>query len=303
MRIPALKTVFHVLLSCAAGHLCGPSAANAQSDAPPASVLENAARDKRTVIMHAGGIVNLTVPSAWNVSEKPFARLVRLELSSHHRDDKIWLCHHYRPTRQQAGTEQTLLERAVKRLNEWSENELTVRQSTMTNIGAYRAGRIDFHVTIPPFASSPGIYLLVDLPWGWCDIYGTSKSPAGLPEIERILASLRMKPPQMDSGQPVFDVLDARPILGSWKAFQSRLRLKGNGIITIATDQPFEFASEQKTIHSGREISGRFTARDDLLFIVWDDNSKLNYRWRLRNDKLLLSDHQGKMTQLNRIVE
>ena len=98
-------------------------------------------------------------------------------------------------------------------------------------------------------------------------------------------------------------VQSAQPIMGAWKALQSRLRLRRDGTVTIITDRPFTFASDGDDRVQGNEIKGNYVAHNDLIMITWDDRSKLNFRWRMHGDKLLLTDHEGKTTQLRRILE
>ena len=50
-------------------------------------------------------------------------------------------------------------------------------------------------------------------------------------------------------------------------------------------------------------LAGRFRAKNDLLHVVWDDGSKLNFRWKLSGSALLLTDHEGQISQLQRLYE
>ena len=125
-----------------------------------------------------------------------------------------------------------------------------------------------------------------------------------LVELERVVDDLRLVEPAAKPQHVRSPVSDAASILGSWKGHASRLRLRGDGTVAIVTDEPFRFTTKHgDQRRDGHGVTGRYAARDDLMFIEWEDNSKLNYRWRLRGDKLLLTDHEGHMTQLVRLSE
>ena len=51
------------------------------------------------------------------------------------------------------------------------------------------------------------------------------------------------------------------------------------------------------------ELTGTFLAQEGLLLVTWDDGSKLNYRWRLLGHDLLLTDHQGRISHLRRLIQ
>ena len=46
-----------------------------------------------------------------------------------------------------------------------------------------------------------------------------------------------------------------------------------------------------------------FEAKEDLLLVEWKDGSKLNFRWKVKDGDLLLTDHEGRISKLRRIVE
>ena len=50
-----------------------------------------------------------------------------------------------------------------------------------------------------------------------------------------------------------------------------------------------------------KPLAGTFEARDDLVFIHWDDGSRLNLRWRLQDNDLFLTDHEGQISHLKRV--
>ena len=85
------------------------------------------------------------------------------------------------------------------------------------------------------------------------------------------------------------------------------MKLDGLGHILIKFDRPQvtpidRIGSDQVPRRVVR-LTGRYRARDDLILISWDDGSKLNYRWRLHNGDLLLTDNTGQVSQLRRLAD
>ena len=52
-----------------------------------------------------------------------------------------------------------------------------------------------------------------------------------------------------------------------------------------------------------RRLAGRFKVADDLLMVDYIDDSRSNYRWRIEGTELMLTDHEGRVSQLARIYE
>ncbi len=46
------------------------------------------------------------------------------------------------------------------------------------------------------------------------------------------------------------------------------------------------------------KLRGTAVAQDDLLLVTWSDGSRTNYRWRLYQGDLLLTDHLGRTSRL-----
>jgi hypothetical protein len=91
-------------------------------------------------------------------------------------------------------------------------------------------------------------------------------------------------------------------IFGTWKSFASCLHLFRDGRIEIEVDVP----RDAKMKHAASErwsITGQYESRDDLLSVQWNDGSRSNFRWQLRDEMLLLTDENGQTSQLSRGIK
>lgn len=179
-----------------------------------------------------------------------------------------------------------------------------------------------------------GLYLVQQVEWAELEVFfswsGNSATTVN-EQVGEIVGSIRLERPKGKRGRIKRAVKDAVRILGSWKSSRGRMQLQGDGVIRIVTDDPFEVevvgAADVKTrtaksssaeLAAGNDastrreddeplladtIEGTFKARDDLLFTVWQDGSKLNYRWRLHNGALLLTDSEGRTSKLLPIAD
>jgi hypothetical protein len=267
--------------------------------------------DDRAVAVHAGGAVVLAVPSDWEIREVPFRREVRLTLAPRLPTDTqppldgMWLAYHYqsRVPRDAAA----LAAFATERLRSVIGSEAVARDApaAMTVAGT-EALRIDFDKKTENGDTQRGFYLLVASDWGDCEVVAAAPDEQWEirgREFAEIVDSLQLNEPDVRRPPAAAHIHDAEPILGSWKSYCGLLRLSAEGRISIVSDSPFRYAAEDGTTHSASEIAGRFRANQDLLFIEWDDGSKLNFRWRGQSQRLLLTDHNGRMTQLRRVLE
>ena len=160
-------------------------------------------------------------------------------------------------------------------------------------------------------------------------------------QVSQILKSIQMVRPLAPTGEISETVAAAESILGSWKASRSRMQLSPDGVITIVTDRPFEVEesggreglgeaergeaergeaergeakatafgtdgrdnTEQPLVRLADTIQGRYRAEGDLLYTVWNDGSKLNYRWRRHQEALLLTDSEGRTSKLLPVLD
>ncbi len=266
--------------------------------------------EDRTVVVHAGGTVVVAVPPAWEVREIPWAREIRLAIAESMPDagnalrDGMWLAYHHQSNPPSEPHELEAF--AMARFESIARGDTeALNPPTLVTVNGHAGVRMDFRRRTAN-ADHRGFFLLAAATWGHCELYCMAPSqdwPRREREFSGIVSSLRLNRPQDPEPPTAEQVYDAELILGSWKSYRGRLRLFGDGRVSIVTDRPFEYTSDDNKTHEGREITGRFQARRDLLLVVWDDGSKLNFRWRQQGNRLLLTDHDGRMTQLRRILE
>jgi len=154
-----------------------------------------------------------------------------------------------------------------------------------------------------------GSHVLVSTPWGLFEFHAqfpVNRYEEQLGEAARLLKHVKLNAPTVAKPGPTTEhTIAAAPIHGSWKAFRSRLRLSSDGSIEIALDRARIISPPQADrLPVGDELlQGQYRADGDLLFVQWRDGSKLNFRWKLNGDDLLLTDHEGQLSQLRRIAE
>ena len=94
----------------------------------------------------------------------------------------------------------------------------------------------------------------------------------------------------------------------AWKG-----ELVGEGSQVIMSSLPnseiqtaLDDAARQKMAEAENQIaewSGQLRAAGDLLYVQWTDGSLLNFRWSQQGNRLLLTNHLGQISQLQRIFE
>jgi hypothetical protein len=92
---------------------------------------------------------------------------------------------------------------------------------------------------------------------------------------------------------------DAAEVLGAWRGSRGQLALYDNGRIVLWSATPAN--GTQHAPSAPVALEGRFSAEGDVLYISWRDGSRSNLRWKLRDENLLLSDHRGQLSLLQRL--
>ena len=291
-----------------------------------------------TVVLHAGSAVRLRIPEAWQVDEVPAGRLIRLVLMPPKNDvdssiEVMWLSLRYSPRGFPTLDDGRFVELAAERVHDLTGDETLTVTPAMVDIGGARWARIAFRTPFrendlgtatnyEPIGSvsdhgREGLYFLQQFGWGRLEAFVTSKPNTerhgtDLQLVSEILRTVVVTPPSPPSEPSITVVRSAAPILGSWKGSRSRVRLLGDGSITIVTDHPFDVESTLASVGDSRPdptpmtantLRGRFTAQGDILFTTWADGSDLNYRWKLHRGYLLLTDDRGRTSKLSPILE
>lgn len=270
------------------------------------------------IVLHAGSTVRLSIPAEWHVMELGVGRQVRVLLSPEEIDSAdsfshgLWLSLDYLPNGLQEESADQLSNRVESELREVLGELRHTRRARLLRVGDHMATCLEFETEAPAEVQNAGGQLrgmqgIIQTSWCRLHIHLVSSSrdfEARFTEFERVLKDLQLVRPASKRRQSVAHARDAASILGSWKSSSGRFRLHGDGTVAVVPDRPFWYtATGSQKQYRGRVLYGRFRAERDLLFIVWADESKLNYRWRLAGDQLLLTDHEGRIAQLARIIE
>ncbi|MDP6469109.1 MAG: hypothetical protein QF918_15280 [Pirellulaceae bacterium] len=271
------------------------------------------------IVRLAGGAVELRVRQGWWIWEVPMGREVRVALSptrpasweelpaSGH-----WICFHLDPANS-ANPREYLAGRMRERLIEVTGGRFEPLNSIQfQRIGPWDAAELEFSLPSSPEAGTMAIrgsHVLVSTPWGLLEFhtqFPASRYAEQLDETARFLRQVKLTVPTVTEADPTTAHTSAATLIhGSWKAFRSRLRLSSNGRIEIETDRAKIISPPHEELQTVADelLQGEYRADGDLLFVQWRDGSKLNFRWKLNGGDLLLTDHEGQISQLRRIAE
>ncbi len=257
----------------------------------------------------------------------------------HTAGDGLWLVYHVAPAAEMfekntgatPAIQQELAEQMERLMALATNHFATTTRSSHLFIDGWPALRHDFELADPADSentspadsenTSPadsvntapfwnGFHCLTRTPWGLVEIHAVA--PASIytqreKQFQAILDSLLLGQPHLPPHRADPPYRDASPVLGSWKSYRSRLRLYHDGGVELAYDAPRDLTLDQRGKISPPaalpRLRGRYTARGDLLRITWRDGSLLNYRWKLNDGQLLLTDHTGRNSLLNPIYE
>ncbi len=146
----------------------------------------------------------------------------------------------------------------------------------------------------------------VETPWG--EYYtGIVASDRQAPLVEetwhRWLRQSRLRAPQQRQWpQPAAQMAPAAALLGWWKAPRGQMYFGPRGEVVLQFDRRSSFEpGPDGTLRYDRplvQLRGNAVAREDLLLVTWADGSRTNYRWRLYQGDLLLTDHLGRTSRL-----
>jgi hypothetical protein len=268
------------------------------------------ADDEQPLIRFAGGAIEFQLPQGWDAAEVPFAREVHLVLSPSRSNatarigtGRIWLACHAVGTLGNASAD--LAEVIAKRVSAVTQQHGQITRTQRVRIADCDGVMVDFTAKHPTGTTIRGGHLLLRSEVGLCEIHLVA------PENEyaqvntagtSLLRTLLVRAPIADRGVLAAHASDAASVVGAWKAVRSRLYLDGRGNIAIEFDRLTHLTSTAQNDTASRRINGRFTATGDLLYVTWADGSRLNYRWRLVHGDLLLTDNDGNVSQLRRLV-
>lgn len=283
----------------------------------PMSNPTGAPSDLRDLVRFAAGSIEFRVPAGWRAAEEPVGREMRLvvappgsETRGGNLRDGLWVSYHVRA--RSPAAQEDLAALAHQRLRLWGITN--VAPTEPARLGVVPAVRVRFEAADPANASvSPGapeirrgIHWLARTDWAFIEVHGTAPAATfaeRLPEFDRLVHEMQISPPRLSwanvSVAPAAQAVAG--IVGSWKAYRSRLWLGPDGRIVLRQDPGPASLDAAPAVKP--PVAGRFEARDDLLQVTWDDGSRLNIRWKFDGEHLLLTDHEGQMTSLRRMLE
>ncbi len=261
----------------------------------------------RDEISLAGGAIRFTSPRGWFVSELPAGRHLQVwvtaqPLARRGPHDGVAVSFHWlgRPA---------------------SHEEL--RSWALRSDEAGRAGqRPGQNVELREIAGRPGVvtsfanddrraeHFVVGLETGIFELISTA-SPAQFVAQQKITAlildGLRLQSPQLANRPADLNAIAAADAIGLWKSLRGQLHLGRDGGILLRFDRRVGFPLDAEGVlrfdAARTEIDGRFQAQGDLLMVTWSDGSRTIFRWRMNDGQLLLTDHHGRVSQLNRLLE
>ena len=270
--------------------------------------------DLRDFVLFAGGTVEFRLPLAWKTAEVPQGRQVRLELwpeaSRRHMVrgaqsplvDGAWLTFHYRDQRHDATALRQMLVRQIEQTLGEPQDAAMIES---IEHGPFRGVRQAFVQD-----DAQGFHLLIATEPGILELHFVAPRSAHaerMVEIDALLASMKLVSPVVPQQQVVPQLADAEQVVGLWKSLRGSMRLTGQGQVVVRFDRTGVFPIDErghKVYDRGvTRLAGQYTAQDDLILITWGDGSRLNYRWTIDKGELLLTDHLGRVSQMNRILE
>jgi hypothetical protein len=280
--------------------------------APPTSneVLPSpaAGTSNSDVVQFAGGAIEIQVPAGWHTHEVPIGRELRIWLTEddipegRRPQDGVWMTFHWRGHEVDLGELRAWLDFRTDHLD---VKRIQLGEVEQRQLGAFpvlvrevdREGRRNWILLA---ATKTGIFELT----ATADLKDFQRQRAA---AEALLAGIKLSAPQIRQSNVRPEVQAATPAVGLWKSLQARLWLGGDGRVVMDFDQPKNFRIDESgnTDYDRKMIrlTGQYEAREDVIFISWDDGSRLNFRWRVEDGQLLLTDHNGRVSQLFRLVD
>lgn len=281
-----------------------------------------------TLASFAAGAVTFEYGGKWTASELPRGRQILLVLSRHNvpqsLDDKsldeltdgIWFA--YNPKSHTDGAVEADLAQSIRRdLRRASLGR--VEAISLAGVDGWRQGFMLPRRT--PLFDAPsageseatgqaiqGWRVLLPLETGRIEVHFAApalKFVERSAELDKLLASAKLGPPQMDAKEVSPALLDAEHIIGAWKSSRGLLELSPQGDVTLSYDREKNYRLDRRGMIDYekpiKKLTGTYEPQGDLLRIRWKDGSLLNIRWRLAGSELLITDHHGRTERLARV--
>ncbi|MBC8356667.1 MAG: hypothetical protein H8E66_32225 [Planctomycetes bacterium] len=262
-------------------------------------------REAANAVRFAGGGIELQIPPGWWSGEVPFGREIRFVVAPARPAstrkmpvDGMWMAYHA-SSLSDSPDEATLPRYLSERLRLATSSNSQYSPATPFQFGNWAAVVADFTSTesASPNTSITGRHVLVRTDWGIFEFHASAPDTIVESRSNRWTAvweSLRLNLPTTANGLSQNDLTASDSIIGDWKSYRSRMRFSKDGRVVIVPDAIGDD-------RNANPLAGTFQARDDLVFVQWDDGTRLNFRWRLHDNDLFLTDHEGQISHLKRV--
>ena len=251
----------------------------------------------------AGGIV-CPVPPDWHVSQSDQLRHVRLYLTPEHMlnenkfDEGLWITYHARPASPSAAELSQFAQRRLRELLPTGTQVFTTRELSPFGLHSLQTPLRFESVDGTHQESTDGYHLVAAAEWGIVEIHARYRSQTRAREIAAIVDNLTVDRPA------VVKQASLHSPAGAWKAERARLVLHPDQTVELQHDRErLQQIEQAKLVRPTRGLTGTYSVAGDVLQIIWQDGSQLNLRFQNAGHELLLTDHHGRISQLQRLFE
>ena len=264
-------------------------------------------------VSYSGGAVRLPLPDGWTVSEMPADRAIRLLLtpgappqSLKSLADGVWLNYHYRAGR---SLDRAALQTLLASLSKRSTSEAARWQPPAAQVLGGLEGWLQTFTDVAADGTPvTGYHWLAATDLGMVELHWVAPQSAAAEraaQLQHALMFARFGDPALEAAAAGEQQRDAVALLGTWKGLDRRLTLAGDGKVEAVFDGHGVYALDSNGYlnYAKRQTStaGEFTAKGDVLHVTWNDGRRVNFRWRLQQGQLLLTDHHGRVNELARL--
>lgn len=271
------------------------------------STTHDAPVDDRDWLFFASESFEAPVPPGWHVREAAFGRDVRMVLTpvkvvgTRLPNNVIWVSCSVDPNLRKLQLGELLRRRIDAHISETARTHPSER----THLSGNPAASATFSERRAE-GSVEGGHLLVSTDWAIYEIhwsYPMELASSQRQLVQDWLSEIEFHRPREQRQALPPEIAAAAVVVGSWKAYHSRIRFFPNGRVVIIRDPIRIMRVDVPKPERMEKLIGTYRGKEDLLHVVWDDGSKLNFRWRVDGDRLLLTDHEGRVSQLRRLLE
>ncbi|MDH3719012.1 MAG: hypothetical protein OES79_12915 [Planctomycetota bacterium] len=269
---------------------------------------EDAEVQQQDEVSLAGGAIRFAVPQGWHVSEVPTGREMRVWVTpeplveGRSGSDGIWITFHWRGRAPDDGELRAWLSGRIKGLLAQRSQDQRLRTAEIAGYAGLALSSANQRAKVEHFVVGleTGIFeLAVSAP--------PSKFASRRQVAAQLLERLQLQVPRLPLPDADRRIATAANAIGLWKSLRGQLRLGDDQRVELRFDGRHGYPLDETGVlrygQPARSIQGSYQAEDDMLLVAWDDGSRTNYRWAVEDGQLLLTDHHGRVSQLNRLLE